>query len=243
MGANFAEVLEQAGSRLLPSFGPHRAEAQRQNEFAFARHEVDLSRACDVAVLGSRIFPFHLEMLRDVLPAVGRADKSDGHLPPRCRRSQPQRGAIVLGEKHGESFVVAGPARIAVSAVRQMRREQGKQSIIGQHTLQRFKTNLLQHHVAIGIAEYLFVNAISARNVSVGQLVHRDAGFAGTVFERAMPLFFRKEFAPVGHDESHIACAGLIHARKVDFIENAVAQRKPDFAVLIERRADAGFSA
>ncbi len=175
-------------------------------------------------------------------PSDAPTNPTDIFLPPR-RRSQAQRSAIVLGEKHGDAFIVADPTCVAVSAVGQMRREQGKQSIVGEPTPQRFKTNLLQYHVAIRIGEYLFVDAVSSGNVGVGQLVYRDAGFAGTVLERAMPLFFRKEFAPVGHDESHIACASLVHPREVDFVENAVAQREPDLAVLVERRADSSFGA
>ena len=58
-----------------------------------------------------------------------------------------------------------------------------------------------------------------------------------------MPLFFREEIAPIGHDESHIARAGLIDAGEINFVENAVTEREPDFAVLVERRSDAGFGA
>jgi hypothetical protein len=52
-------------------------------------------------------------------------------------------------------------------------------------------------------------------------------------------LFFGEEIAAVGDDESQVAGAGLVDAGKVDFVEDAVTQGEPDFAVLVEGRTDA----
>src|SRR5258708_2784193 len=63
------------------------------------------------------------------------------------------------------------------------------------------------------------------------------------VFKSAVTLFFREEIAAIGHNESHVASAGLIDAGKVDFIEDAMTDGEPDLAVLVERRTGATFGA
>ena len=47
----------------------------------------------------------------------------------------------------------------------------------------------------------------------------------------------------VGDNQAEIAGAGLIHARKINLIENAVTQREPDSAVQVQRGARATFGA
>ena len=86
--ADLGVVLEQSGSRLLSRLGPDRPEAQRQHELAVAGREIDLAREGNVAVFRARVFPLHLEMLRQILPAIGRADESHRHFLPRRRRRQ-----------------------------------------------------------------------------------------------------------------------------------------------------------
>ena len=79
--------------------------------------------------------------------------------------------------------------------------------------------------------------------LGVGQFKGGDAGLKGTVLKCAVALLFGKEIAAVGDDESHVARAGLVDAGEVDFVQNAVTQREPDFAVLVERRAGARLGA
>ena len=47
----------------------------------------------------------------------------------------------------------------------------------------------------------------------------------------AMALFFGEKNSAVGDDQPQVACAGLIHARIINFIQNAMTQREPYLAV------------
>src|ERR1022692_4968336 len=53
-----------------------------------------------------------------------------------------------------------------------------------------------------------------------------------------MTLFFREPALPVGDNEAEIACARLIQAREVDFIQNAMTECEPNAAVQIQSRAN-----
>src|ERR1700722_4062794 len=61
--------------------------------------------------------------------------------------------------------------------------------------------------------------------------------------EGAVALFLGEEITAVGDNESQVAGAGLVDARKINFVENAVAQGEPDLAVVMERSSDAGLGA
>ena len=58
-----------------------------------------------------------------------------------------------------------------------------------------------------------------------------------------MPLFFGEKRSAIGDHEAKIAGAGLIDAGKIHFIDDAVTQSKPDFAMLVQGCANAGFGA
>ena len=76
--------------------------------------------------------------------------------------------------------------------------------------------------MAIGIAENFFVDAIATVEAAVGELIVRDARLVSNVLVGAMALFFGEVAVTVSNDESEIAGAGLIDARKIDLVENAV---------------------
>ena len=225
---------------MLAGLGPDVAEAEGEDELAVAGGEIDLSGESNVAVFGAGVFPLHLEMLREILPAVGGADESDGHFLPRRRGRQRQRGIVVLGKKHGVAFVIADPAGIAVAEVRQVRREQSVKMVVGEFPLQRLEADLLQHDVAVRIGQNFFVDAVAPAVAGVDQLKGWNAGLKGTVFKGAVALLLGEEIVAVGDDESHVAGTGLVDAGKVNLVQNAVTQGEPDFAVLVEGRADAG---
>src|SRR5580765_1191686 len=149
----------------------------------------------------------------------------------------------MLGKEHREPFVVANPAGIVISAIREMGRQQSEQSVIVQRSLKWFKLNFLQYDIAIGVREDLLVDAIFAGNFGIDQLEYRNSQLKRPIFERAMPFLFRKIILAVGHDEAHVASAGLIHAGKIDFVENAVAQREPNFTVLVQSGSGTGLGA
>ena len=56
-------------------------------------------------------------------------------------------------------------------------------------------------------------------------------------------LFFGEIAGAVGDDQSQIAGAGLVHAWKVDFVQDAMAQSEPYPAVQVERGTYAAFGA
>ncbi len=143
MLAKIVVIFEQAGANLLSGLTPDVPEAEGQHELAFASCEVNLPGTRNVAVLCARVFPFHLEMLGEVLPSIGGADKSDGHLFPRRRRCQRQGCAAMLSEKYRQTFVIANPSRIPIPEIGQMRRKQRVKAIVGKQPLERFETNLL----------------------------------------------------------------------------------------------------
>src|SRR6202008_1052253 len=84
---------------------------------------------------------------------------------------------------------------------------------------------------------------VEAGLAGVGQFESRDAGLDRVVLERTIPLLLREKVPPVGYDETHVASAGLVHPREINFIQNPVADREPHLAVLVEGGAYAGFGA
>src|SRR6266496_3682735 len=118
-----------------------------------------------------------------------------------------------------------------------MRRKQCEKAVTRKAAPEGFEPDPLQHHIAVWVAKDFFADAVTARQIRIGQLKRRDTRRKWPVLEPAVPLFFGEESQPVGHDKAHIASAGLIHPRKIDLVQNAVAQREPHFAMLIERSA------
>ena len=88
------------------------------------------------------------------------------------------------------SLVVAHPARVAESPVREMRREQRVAAIVREFALQRLETDSLQDDVAIRIAENFFVDPVAAVKAGVGELEDRDARLEGNILKGAVALFF-----------------------------------------------------
>src|SRR3974390_985966 len=105
--ANLSIIFEQSGARLLTRLGPDRTKSEGEDEFAITGSEVDFSGEGDIAVFRARVFPLHLVMLGEILPAIGCPDEPDGDFPPRSRRSEEKGCAVMLGEKHGKAFMIA----------------------------------------------------------------------------------------------------------------------------------------
>src|SRR5580700_10449289 len=124
----------------------------------------------------------------------------------------------MLGQEHGEAFVVAYPTSVAVTAVGQVGRKQRVEMIVRELALERFEANFLEHDVAVRIGENFLMNPVAAAILSVGQFKSRDAGLEGLVLKGAVPLFLGKEVAPIGYHETEIASAGLIDTRKINFV-------------------------
>src|SRR4029077_7829480 len=241
--SKFVVILEEGRAYLLASLGPDAAEAEGQDKFSVTGVEIDLSRARDVAVFRALVFPFHLEVLGKVLPSVRRTHESDGHLFPRRRGGQRQRCAVMLGEKHGQPFIIADPTGVGVTAIFQVRREQRVKAIVGKLPLERFKANLLQHHVTVGVGENFLTDAVAAAVLGINQFKRGNARLEGPVLKRAVPLLLGKKASTVGDEEAEISSASLVDSRVVDFTQKSMTQGEPNRAVLVQGRARASLRA
>jgi hypothetical protein len=56
-------------------------------------------------------------------------------------------------------------------------------------------------------------------------------------------LLFGEESTAISDDQAEVASAGLIDAREIDLIENAVTEREPNPAMEVEGSANPGFGA
>src|ERR1700704_5314425 len=149
----------------------------------------------------------------------------------------------MFGEKHRRALVIAHPSGIAVAAISQVGRQQHVQAIIGELPFQGLETNLLEDYVPVGAGEDLLVDAVASAHAGIRQLKGWNAGVEGAVFKTTMTLFFRKKLAAIGDDKPKIASTSLVDTRVVNFVEDAVAESEPNFAVLVEGRAHPAFGA
>ncbi len=87
------------------------------------------------------------------------------------------------------------------------------------------------------------MDSVAAADIGVGQLKRGDARLKRLVLKPTVPLLLGKESLAIGNHETEVAGAGLINPREIDFVQNAVTQRKPDLAVLVQCSSCAGFGA
>jgi len=87
------------------------------------------------------------------------------------------------------------------------------------------------------------VNPVPSLHAAVRQFVGGYSRFKGNIAEGTMAFLLGEKTMPVGDQQPEIARARLIDARKIDFVQNAVAQRKPDSAVQVQRGANTGLGA
>src|SRR5579859_2950839 len=103
--------------------------------------------------------------------------------------------------------------------------------------------DLLHNDVGALVGQDVFVDTEAPADVGVGELEGGDAVFETVQNGRAIALFFGEEAVAVGDDEAEVAGAGLVDARIVDFVQDAVAEGEPDAADRGKRGADAGLGA
>ena len=241
--ANLVGILEQRRPGLLSSFPAIASESQSKHELPVASGEIDFSGERDVAVLRAIVVPCQTEMLREILPTVRVSDEADRSGQPGMRTSESQRDVVPASEQHGVALVVTGPASIAKAPIRDVRCEQRVTTIVRELALPRFELDSLQNHVAVRIAENLFVDSVTPIEARVGELIDGNTGFDGSVFKTAVPFFFGEVAMAVGENQAKIARARLVDAREIHFVQNSVTVRVPDARMWIERCADAGLGA
>ena len=116
-----------------------------------------------------------------------------------------------------------------------MRSKKRIEVIVLELTLQRQEPNFLQNNIAIRVSEHFFLDLVAPLDRCIRQAVQRNSRLPRTDLEAAIPLLFRKELLPIGNKEFLITCAGLVHSREVNLIQNAVAQCEPDTALRRQR--------
>src|SRR5689334_4225430 len=124
-----------------------------------------------------------------------------------------------------------------------MRRQQCIETIVPKQASKRHESNLLQNDITVRIGKDFFLDTIAIAEIGVHQPIPGHAMFERLNFKPAMTLLFREEVRTAGDNQSEVARAWHIHTRVVDFIQNAVTQREPDFTGAIERGAHAAFRA
>ena len=109
--------------------------------------------------------------------------------------------------------------------------------------LQRDKPDLLQDRVPLRIRHDFLFNAISVFPAGIFQAESRHPFYQMANFGSRIRFLLREEIPAIGDNEPHVANTGLVDARGIDFVEDAMAQREPDTALTTESCAHARFGA
>src|SRR5436853_1563005 len=124
-----------------------------------------------------------------------------------------------------------------------MRGEQHIYVVIVWSNFQWCEPGSLQQHRPAWIGQDFLFDLVAALCANVGQSIQWHPFHPAPNVACRMPLFFREELATVGHDQSHVACAGMIDTRIIHFVQNAMADSEPQRTCVAERRADGGLGA
>ena len=225
--------------RVKGGLGGREAEAEREMREA-VRAGRQLARQGDVAV-GRGVILRELAIVIKQLPPVRHSDEADRTPEKRLIGGHRQSRAGALCEQHRIALVFAAPASVVRPAVDQMGRQQREQAQGA--AAQIFKPDLHQHRIAARIADHALDDAESAADMRAREQKGRHPVFERLHHRGAVPLFFGEEAVVIDDDESEVADAGLVDPGIVDFVEDAVADGKPDAAGVGERRADSALGA
>src|SRR5512143_4011973 len=105
------------------------------------------------------------------------------------------------------------------------------------------KASVLQDYVPAGVGPDILFNPKTSLQAAVGEVVARHICSQGLDFRDAIPLYFRKEFLPIGYDHPHVPHAGRVQARVINLVEDAVTDGKPDPAGQVQGCTDSTFCA
>ena len=93
------------------------------------------------------------------------------------------------------------------------------------------------------IGHNLLFDAVAAITAGVDQPECRHTVGQPVNFGVGVAFLLGEEIRSVRDDQPHVADAGLVDAGVIYLVEDSVAQREPDVALVAERRADAGLGA
>ena len=224
----------------MAGLGRRLAEAEGENRHA-VRTPRQLGRQRDIAVGRGVVSLDEPAVARELPPAVRNADEADRAGEERLIGGHRQMGAVAGGEQHAVALVVAAPSAVVGAAVDEMRRGQGEKAQAARARI--LQADLHQHRAAARVGDDALEDAKPAAAMLARQ---KESGNA--VLERldgalAVTLHLGEEARAVGDDQAEVANAGLIDARVIDLVENAVADGEPDAARVGEGRADAALGA
>src|SRR5487761_26004 len=169
-------------------------------------------------------------MPREILPAIGHPDESDGPRAPWRRAGEGQRVAASRGEEHFVPFVVGKPGGVVSAAIYKMQCQQAMKTIVVHRAAPSCEADTLEDNVAVRIGKHELFDDIASVTRRIAQyegghaIVHRLDDAHGVA------LLFREIALAVRDDEAEIAGARVVYAGIVDLIENAMAQGEPDAA-------------
>ena len=237
------DALAQAGAHAQGGFLGMSSKAQGHDETAAAGTHIDLTGQRDIAVVRVVVAPAELVMTGEVLPAVRDTDEAGGASQEGSRAADGEGAAAALREEHRHALVVGDPGCIAGAAIDEVGCEQRIEAIVADRARERLKLDPLQQDVAPRIGEHQLFEPVAPVGAGAG-----DGESRYTVGDRSddafgVALLLREEAASIGDDETEIPRAGLVDARIVDLVQNAVAQREPHLTPCRKGRADAALGA
>ena len=237
------EGVLEAPARAVPGLGRARAEAEGEDERAAAGREVDLADQRHVAVLGPLVAPGETLVPRQVLPAVRDADEAGRAGGPRLAAGERQGGGVALRHQHRDALVVAAPGRVAVPLVAEVGGQERVEAIVAQLPLERREGDVLQDDVPARVGDHHLLDPVAALAAGVDEPVGRHALLELLDDAGRVALLLGEEVGAVGDDQPEVARAGHVDARVVDLVQDAVADREPDAALVAGRGPDAALGA
>src|SRR2546427_697725 len=171
------EVLQQSIPCLLPRLAWRSSKGKSCDALTITRHQVEFRGQSNVSIRRGGVFPCHLLVIADVLPAVANAYISAAHIPECCRTSQSERDSFSLREEHRNALVVADPSVVSVSTVSNVWGEQGKDAVIFQFALTSIEVDLLEEHVSLWIGDDSLSHPVTSSLAGVDEPVSGYALF------------------------------------------------------------------
>src|ERR1700733_11200859 len=175
-------------------------------------------------------------MVANLPPSVGDADEADR---PGEEWRVPEHRQVRPTAKCTENVVPLVFTKLAVvvrPCVDQVRRQQGEYAQLCLGGI--FEANVQNDRIAARVRDFPIDHPESPTAMGAHQAEGGNPVFDTFDDRLAVALDLGEESVPVGDDEPEVADASLVNTWIVDFVDDAVTDRKPDSAALAERGAD-----
>ena len=205
--------------------------------------QVHLSRERDVAIARLGVLRRECARLAHLPPAVVHADVSATRRAPARARRERERHVVPAGEQHRDALVLLHPPVVAVALVADVRRQQHEHPVVLEPPLQRTECHALHEHRALGISDDHLLYLVVAAGARVHEAIARHRRADQVHRALGVSLLLREEAIGPAHEQPEVARVGLVHARVVDLVHDAVRHGEPHVAAPVERRADSALGA